>query len=97
LKYDADDDAEGSTEERTLGRGVVFLLRGAAEGLDPGFALPLLLTLEGAMVGIWRWTVVRGRRAPVDAGRGGGALRGGACDGGAYQCGSLLWVKAVVI
>lgn len=47
LKYD---DAEGSAEERTLGgSGVVFRLRGGAEGFDPGFALPLLL-VEGAML-----------------------------------------------
>tara|TARA_R110002003_G_scaffold54_5_gene4713 strand:+ start:33998 stop:34270 length:273 start_codon:yes stop_codon:yes gene_type:complete len=48
--------------------GVVLRLRGAAEGFEPGFALPLLLTLEGAMAGVlvcgatecWG---MRGRRA----------------------------------
>jgi hypothetical protein len=49
LKYDDDED-EGSAEERTLGSGVVLRLRGVAEGLEPGFALPLLLTFVGAMV-----------------------------------------------
>jgi hypothetical protein len=33
-----------------LGSGVVLRLRGVAEGFEPGFALPLLLTLEGGIV-----------------------------------------------
>ena len=68
MKYD--DDAEGSTEERTFGRGVVFRLRGAAEGFEPGFALPLLLTFVGAMVGVLAlWNVgVCGEDAPCGRG-----------------------------
>lgn len=50
LKYDDEVAEAGSAEERTLGRGVVLRLRGVAEGLEPGFGLPLLLTVEGAMV-----------------------------------------------
>jgi hypothetical protein len=42
LKYEADED-DGSTEARTLGRGVVLRLRGRPPGLEPGLCFPLLL------------------------------------------------------
>lgn len=71
LKYDADAAEAGSAEERTLGSGVVLRLRGVAEGLEPGFALPLLLT-EGAMVVL----------ATVDVGAGICGERGRAVDAG---------------
>lgn len=61
LKYDDEVAEAGSAEERTLGRGVVLRLRGVAEGLEPGFGLPLLLTVEGAMV-VWAVGVCGCRR-----------------------------------
>ena len=73
LKYDEDD--EGSVEARTLGSGVVFRLRGVADGFEPGFALPLLLTFEGAIAGAGGEAAecwgMRGRRA-VGSSPGGG-------------------------
>lgn len=72
------DDVEGgSTDARTLGSGVVFRLRGGADGLEPGFALPLLLTL-GAMVSVLvLWNAgVCGEARPLGA-RGVGRLSDG--------------------